>query len=227
MLNSYIGPGALAKAILIIVTDLSKKYAGRIHLASASPRRVALLKGLGLTFTAAGVDIDETPRAGESAETMVQRLAAEKAQTGARAASPDCVTIGSDTTVCMEGQILGKPTNADHARAMLTALSGRSHQVLTAVSVVKNAAIWHALSITSVQFRDIGRDEVASYWQTGEPHDKAGAYAIQGLGGMFVNSISGSYSGVMGLPIYETSELLAKAGINVLSEFAADGSNCT
>lgn len=182
----------------------------RLLLASASPRRREILTNLGLSFDIRGVDIDETPAPGEAADVMVLRLAGEKALT---AAAPDHVVLAADTAVVLDGETFGKPTGEDDALRMLMALSGREHEVLTGVAVAAGGGLDTALSRTSVRFREIGRDEALNYWHSGEPRDKAGAYGIQGLGGVFVSNIEGSYSGVVGLPVYETAALLARAGL--------------
>ncbi len=144
------------------------------------------------------------------------RLAAAKA----RAAAVDAATLvlGADTAVVLGEQIFGKPGDGDEAVAMLHSLSGRTHRVLTGVALRAPAGVQTALSATEVRFREIRSDEALAYWQSGEPCDKAGAYAIQGLGGAFVAAISGSYSGVVGLPVFETVELLRQAGIEILGE---------
>ncbi len=186
----------------------------KLHLASQSARRQQILAALGLEFTSGGVDADERQLDGEPAEAMVLRLAEAKA--AAAEVSDSTVVIGADTAVVLGGHVFGKPEGQDDCLAMLQALSGRTHQVLTGVAVRSAAGIETALSTTDVTFREIRPDEALLYWQSGEPRDKAGAYAIQGRGGIFVAAISGSYSGVVGLPVFETVELLEKAGITVL-----------
>ena len=186
----------------------------QLYLASTSPRRREILQSLGVNFEIAKVETDESPLQGESAEELVLRLAIAKAD---GAAGADLV-LGSDTVVVLDDRILGKPTDADDAIEMLLALSGRSHRVLTGVALKTPQGTRTVLSTTDVRFREIGRDEAIRYWQSGEPSDKAGSYGIQGLGGMFVESISGSYSGVMGLPVFETVELLRSAGIEILAK---------
>ncbi len=182
----------------------------RLLLASGSPRRREILSNLGLVFETRGVDIDETPLPGEAAEPMVIRLAAEKA---AAAAESGLIVLAADTTVVLDGEILGKPVDQDDALRMLETLSGRDHDVLTGVAVTADGKRETTVSRTRVRFREIGRDEALNYWHSGEPCDKAGAYGIQGLGGVFVSSIEGSYSGVVGLPVFETAALLARAGL--------------
>lgn len=191
----------------------------RLHLASSSPRRNEILAALGLEFSSTGVDLDERQLQGETPEAMVLRLAAAKAA----AAEVDAATLvlGADTAVVLGGQVFGKPRDGGEAVAMLTDLSGCTHRVLTGVALRTPEGVQTALSATEVQFREIRPDEARAYWQSGEPCDKAGAYAIQGLGGAFVAAISGSYSGVVGLPVFETVELLQQAGVEILREYGA------
>ncbi|KAA0014739.1 septum formation inhibitor Maf [Billgrantia pellis] len=177
-------------------------------LASASPRRRELLASIGVRVEVKPVAIDETPRPGEIAEAYVLRLAREKAMAGAQL-SP-LPTLGSDTAVVCDGQILGKPGGADEAAAMLRRLSGRDHQVLTAVAVTGPVGLLDVCVATRVRMRDIDEHEIAAYWATGEPADKAGGYAIQGLAAVFVERIEGSHSAVVGLPLFETARLLAR-----------------
>lgn len=185
-----------------------------LHLASSSPRRKEILAALGLTFSVSSADVDEHRLDGESAGDMVLRLARDKA----RAGSPggEVIVIGADTSVVLGDQIFGKPVDQADALDMLARLSGRTHQVLTGVAVWADGEMRAAMSATDVQFREISPDESLAYWQSGEPADKAGAYAIQGRGGVFVEAISGSYSGVVGLPVFETMMLLRDAGLRVL-----------
>ena len=186
----------------------------KLCLASTSPRRREILESLGLEFTVQSVDIDESPLAGEAPLELVLRLAKGKATAAGNLAST-CV-IAADTVVVLDGQILGKPEDEAEAIDMLLRLSGRWHEVLTGVAVSTNETVRTAHSTTDVQFREIGRDEALRYWQSGEPRDKAGAYGIQGRGGLFVEAIRGSYSNVVGLPVDETAGLLAGAGIDLL-----------
>lgn len=180
-------------------------------LASGSPRRREILAALGFHFDVEAVDIDEQHLGAESAAQMVRRLAAAKAD----AATRGQIVLGSDTVVVLGERILGKPRDAEDAVGMLLSLSGRTHSVLTAVALKTPAGTTTVLSATKVEFREIDQDEAYRYWQSGEPADKAGSYGIQGIGGVFVKAINGSYSGVMGLPVFETAELLATAGIDV------------
>ena len=184
-----------------------------LHLASSSPRRGAILERMGLDFTAGGVDIDEQQHAGESPDIMVVRLAIEKAN--AAMCPRETVIIGADTAVVLDGEVFGKPRDEADGLRMLLALSGRRHEVMTGVAVQSGGAVQSALSVTEVIFREIGPDEALEYWQSGEPGDKAGAYAIQGLAGAFVESVTGSYTGVVGLPVFETARLLRAAGIEL------------
>lgn len=187
----------------------------RLILASSSARRRELLQALGLRFTIQSADIDETPLPDEAVDKLVLRLAAGKAR--AIAAGDADFVIGADTEVVLDGQAFGKPLNEDDALQMLSALSGRSHEVMTGVAVCCGGRIETALSVTKVRFRDIDPDEARHYWQTGEPRGKAGAYAIQGRGGLFVEAIAGSYSGVVGLPVFETAGLLRRFGFDVMA----------
>lgn len=189
-------------------------------LASASARRQQLLQQIGVRFTARAMDIDERVRDSETALDYVRRMANEKAQAAwAQLSAPAGLVLAADTAVVVDNGmgegILGKPGDADEAVAMLAQLSSRVHQVLTAVTLSDGRDSRQAVSDSKVVFRTIDEEEALRYWQTGEPRGKAGAYAIQGLGAVFVKSLSGSYSGVMGLPIFETAELLRQFGVPV------------
>ena len=184
-----------------------------LHLASSSTRRRDILTALGVSFSYAGVDIDESRMPGEPVAEMVLRLASEKAQAADAGSLP---VLGADTIVTLDDRVFGKPKSADDALEMLQVLSGRTHRVLTGVALSSSGGVSRALVATEVRFRDIDPDEALAYWQSGEPEGKAGSYAIQGLGGIFVTSLTGSYSGVVGLPVYETAELLGSADIAVL-----------
>jgi septum formation protein len=190
----------------------------QLYLASASPRRRDILDGLGISYVHGGVDLDETRRPGEDVESMVTRLASEKAMAVGDELAGDLPVLGADTVVVLGDRVFGKPASEADAIEMLSALSGRAHHVLTAIALRAGDRLDAAVSDTEVVFRDIRPDEAHRYWHSGEPGDKAGAYAIQGLGGMFVESISGSYSGVVGLPVFETVVLLEAAGLSVLEE---------
>ena len=182
-----------------------------LTLASGSPRRQEILESLGISFAVVPADIDETPLDGESPGDTVVRVALAKAR--AVAAQVPGPVLGGDTEVVLNGEVFGKPVDEAEALAMLAKLSGKKHTVLTAVALVADGNESTALSTTEVLFRELGPDEARRYWQSGEPRDKAGAYAIQGLGGVFVEAIEGSYSGVVGLPVFETAGLLREAGI--------------
>lgn len=192
-----------------------------LHLASSSPRRKEILTALGLEFTAGGSGIEERRLAGESPEQMVIRLATAKA--AAANVGANRFVIGSDTAVVLDDTVLGKPRGQDEAVEMLLGLSGRRHVVLTGVALQGPHGLSTALSTTEVSFREISRDEAVAYWQSGEPRDKAGAYGIQGRGGAFVESITGSYSGVVGLPVFETTKLLENAGVDTGFRRTNDG----
>jgi septum formation protein len=190
-----------------------------IYLASRSPRRLALLEQIGLHVALVETETDETRRPGESPETYVRRVALEKARAG-RAAVPEDTwrpVLAADTAVVVGDITLGKPPDRETAVRMLGALSGRSHRVLTAVALIAGTRELTELSDSRVTFRALLESEILSYWETGEPCDKAGAYAIQGIGALFVSDLHGSYSGVMGLPLFETGRLLAAAGIHVIA----------
>ncbi len=183
-------------------------------LASASPRRTEILETLGLEFDQQPQDIDESRLENEGIREYVQRLAVQKAQA---AAQGQCLpALGADTVVVLDNIALGKPSGRDDAIAMLMRLSGRQHEVMTAVAMVGNGQQAHALSVSQVTFRKISGDEAVAYWETGEPADKAGGYAIQGKAAIFVESLQGSYSGVVGLPIFETASILAEFNIPII-----------
>ena len=184
-----------------------------IRLASQSPRRAELLSQIGVAFEATPADIDETPLQGELPEDYVMRMAQEKARAVHQLHPKDWV-LGSDTSVILSDKILGKPENRDDGIAMLSALSGNTHRVLTSVSLVGSDE-YHALSESQVTFRHLDQGEIEAYWKTGEPADKAGAYAVQGQAAVFISRINGSFSGIMGLPLFETAQLLAQAGIKI------------
>lgn len=191
-----------------------------IYLASNSPRRRELLAQIAVRFRVIALSLDETPLPGEAPDDYVRRVALEKARAGrelvAGRSGSDLPVLAADTAVVVDERVLGKPRDREDALAMLRLLSGRGHRVLSAVALVgADEAV--ALSVSEVRFRSIGEAEARAYWETGEPADKAGGYAIQGLGALFVEHLSGSYSGVMGLPLFETAELLRAAGIPLLA----------
>lgn len=191
-----------------------------IYLASRSPRRAELLQQIGVRFTVLPSDIDESQLPGESPASYVLRLAQTKAQAciAALAAQslPVLPVLAADTTVSVDDEILGKPESAEDAARMLRLMSGRSHEVLTGLAVATPQGVEALLSVTQVEVATLNLQEIEAYIASGEPFDKAGGYGIQGLAGTFIKRIEGSYSGVMGLPVFETAQLLKSAGIPVL-----------
>lgn len=186
----------------------------RLILASASPRRRELLTQAGYAFSVAAADVDETPRHGESPAAYVQRLAEEKAAAVLARHSGDglaLIVLGADTTVVLDGEILAKPDDAAHARAMLRRLSGRVHQVLTGIAVATGAGIRSGFETTSVTFAEIPAAELEFYCATAEPMDKAGAYGIQGYAARWIPRIEGDYFNVMGLPIARVVRMIEEA----------------
>lgn len=188
----------------------------QLILASASPRRRELLEQIGIRYQVQTADIDESPLPDEDAYALVQRLAKEKAQAIWDLSDKRLPVLGADTLGVLAGQLLVKPDDFLSARQMLLSMSGRAHTIYSAVALYHQKACELAVSESKVWFRRITEAEVEAYWQQGEPRDKAGAYAIQGIGAIFAERLEGSYSGVMGLPLFETAQLLAKAGIRVL-----------
>ncbi|MDH5178802.1 MAG: Maf-like protein [Gammaproteobacteria bacterium] len=186
-----------------------------LYLASASPRRQELLQQIGVRYRIVVNDVAEIPNPDESPETFALRVAVDKARTGWAnlPVGTQKPVLGADTVVTIDNHILGKPRDREHALAMLAQLSGRTHQVLTAVALMAAGTVSSAVSRSEVTFREISAGEREWYWRTNEPVDKAGAYAIQGRAAVFIRRLEGSYSGVMGLPLYETAALLQKAGI--------------
>ena len=192
-----------------------------IYLASQSPRRSELLTQIGVSFEILNVDVDESIKENEPAENYVVRLAKEKANAGWHSQqNNDKPVLGSDTAVVINGQILGKPVDHEAAKRMLRLLSGQTHQVMTAVVLIKAVAnspepeLISDVSVSDVTFKTLSEPDIEKYVLSGECDDKAGAYAIQGHAAAYITHLSGSYSGVMGLPLYETAELLTKAGIS-------------
>jgi septum formation protein len=183
-----------------------------VYLASASPRRQELLRQIGVPYRVVGASTDESVLPGETAARYVARLAAAKAEAGWRSAA-DAPVLAADTAVLLDRDILGKPADRQQAMQMLLRLSGRSHGVFTAVALRTVSGLKLRISHSLVTFRPIEPAEAAAYWDTGEPRDKAGAYAIQGAAAVFVAELRGSFSGVMGLPLFQTAELLQAAGI--------------
>jgi septum formation protein len=185
------------------------------HLASRSPRRVQMLREAGYRFDCVPADVEERARAGESPSQYARRLAQDKAQAARRRLDPGDArpVLGADTDVAVDGRILGKPVDRDSAVDMLLRLSGRGHEVHSAVALATATQCWVDSTCTEVHFGRVTRAEAEAYWDTGEPADKAGGYAIQGLAARWVREIRGSYGGVVGLPLYETMQLLRRAGI--------------
>lgn len=192
----------------------------QIILASSSPRRRELLEQIGLRIMVQAVDIDELQKPGEAALGFVQRLAREKAKSGFEIINnpQQLPVLGSDTIVVVDGNVLGKPENRQHAKQMLQQLSGKKHAVHTSVAIVTEEHELIDTSSSEVQFTLLEDREIDCYLATGEADDKAGAYAIQGIAAQFVKNINGSFSGVMGLPLYETTRLLKRCGIRPLEQ---------
>ena len=182
-------------------------------LASKSPRRQELLSQLGFEFTTENADIDESLKTGESAQQYVERLAIEKAQAIAKNCASNTVVLGSDTAVVYQAHILGKPRDLADSINILSLLSGNTHQVYTGIAAVLNGQVISQVVKTDVLFKPLSKAEIIAYWQTQEPQDKAGSYGIQGIGGQFVKAINGSYSSVVGLPLFETTQLLNQYGL--------------
>jgi septum formation protein len=205
----------------------------QLYLASASPRRAELLTQLGLNFEVLKLELPEVPLPDEAPEAFVQRLAEDKARAGLATlpTAQQVPVLGADTAVVVDDKVLGKPADRDAALAMLAQLSGRCHRVLSAVAVVGRDDLGQDRANVEAQvkvrvrcnesrvcFRPVSAAERAAYWATGEPADKAGAYGIQGLAALFIERLEGSYSGVMGLPLFETGELLREFGIEILGD---------
>ncbi len=186
-----------------------------IYLASASPRRRALLDQLGVSYVRLHVSVDERQRPNEDPEGYVARLAVAKARGGwdGLGARPNRPVLGADTAVVVDDMVLGKPHDRSEAITMLESMSGRAHRVFSAVALVAGARQAMRVQQSSVWFRALRREECADYWDTGEPKDKAGGYAIQGRAAVFISRLEGSYSGVMGLPLFETANLLRDFGV--------------
>lgn len=183
-----------------------------ICLASMSPRRHDLLSQIGVPHTLVAAHVDESLLPAEAPADYVARLARLKATT-VRQRGEALPVLAADTTVVLEGSVYGKPAGRADGIAMLESLAGKTHQVFTAVALATEQGVALRVNCSAVRFRNIERAEMEAYWETGEPRDKAGSYAIQGYGAVFVTALSGSYSGVMGLPLFETAELLRDAGI--------------
>lgn len=188
-----------------------------VYLASSSPRRADLLRQIGISFEVVAPHLDETPLPNEAPAMYVKRISAAKARKVETATASHLPVLAADTVVVFEGKLMGKPRNREDGLEMLTRLSGNTHQVISAVSLCHATLLETVSTETLVRFRKLTREEREKYWQTGEPLDKAGGYGIQGLGAVFVESIEGSYSGVVGLPLMETAGLLNKFGVDCLS----------
>lgn len=180
-----------------------------LYLASGSPRRRELLAQLGVSFERIVTQVEEVRHPGEEARQYVLRLAHDKARAGVAAAAQNLPVLGADTIVILNGEVLEKPRDAQHASAMLRQLSGQTHQVMTAVALADRQAMLDCLVVTDVTFCSLSEQDIADYVASGEPMDKAGGYGIQGAGGRFVRKINGSYYAVVGLPLVETRELLS------------------
>ena len=197
-----------------------------IYLASKSPRRRELLKQIGVQFELLMMreqsprgDVDEVPLAGEAPLVYVERIVLLKAAMAVKAMRerrlPLRLILTADTTVTIDGEVLGKPLDRDHATNMLKRLSGRTHDVLTAIAVASDREIKHVVTKSVVSFAALSVDEIKRYVDSGEPMDKAGGYAVQGLAAKFISTLEGSYSGVMGLPLYDTTMLLRQCGLHI------------
>jgi len=188
-----------------------------LYLASRSPRRRELLSQIGIEYQTLLSDVFEQQRSAESSEEYVRRLAMEKAQAGwlMLAVSEQRPVLGADTVVVVDGDVLEKPQHRDEGMAMMAKLSGRTHQVMTGMALVMGTHEQSRLSISHVTFRETSEDERARYWRSGEPLDKAGGYAVQGLAAAFISRIEGSYSGIMGLSLFEVTEMLAQQHIHI------------
>lgn len=189
---------------------MTSSITNAIYLASKSPRRQELLNQIGIPFELVDIEVDETPLASEAAVDYVRRLAIEKSQAGLAKRDGLAPVLGSDTIVVLNERIMEKPTDKDNAIEMLLALSGNTHQVMTAIALSDNEQTLSEVVITNVTFCQISEQQASAYWYTGEPADKAGGYAIQGMAGKFVEKIEGSYFAVVGLPLLETQRLLSQ-----------------
>lgn len=185
---------------------------GKLILASQSPRRRELLAHLGRRFSCLSPNIDETSLVGEQPAAYVKRLSVAKAKAGlALSSKANAWVLGSDTSVVIDGKILGKPENYQQCYDMLSLLSNRRHQVVTGIALVNRDEVFTDVVTAHVDFAPLTANDIEQYWATGEPQDKAGSYGIQGIGGKFVKSIEGSFSAVVGLPLFETEQLLKQA----------------
>lgn len=190
----------------------------QIYLASKSPRRATLLQQMGITYELLNIDVAEALGAGESAIEFAQRLALDKAKAGWQSVERELAipVLGADTIVVVNDTILGKPKDKSDALTMMAQLSGVTHQAMTAIALVQGEQQSVCLSISDVTFREVTEQEASAYWDTGEPQDKAGGYGIHGIAAGFIKNLNGSFSGVMGLPLFELSELLPQFGIKIL-----------
>jgi len=196
-----------------------------ILLASRSPRRRELLEQVGIRFRVVEISVDESRFADERPAAFVERLARAKARQGAAEAGHGEIVLGADTTVTLDDDVLGKPDDEAHALAMLGQLSGRTHMVCTAIAVARDERVDSRVVTSRVRLRSIDDVERRAYWASGEPRGKAGAYAIQGLGAVFVEHLEGSYSNVVGLPLFETVQLLRRFGVDTLAANALAGAD--
>ena len=197
-------------------SQLNTDDKGPLFLASESPRRQALLLQLGLQFEVVNAPVEEVALPNESPESYVLRIAIEKALSGFNKVAGKAIwVVGGDTVVMLNGCVFGKPKNEVDAFKMLSRLSGQTHEVLSAVAIVFDGEVFSALNKTSVTFKKLSEAEIMSYIHSGEPTDKAGSYAIQGLAAKFIESIDGSYSAVMGMPLFELNQLLEASGYYV------------
>jgi len=187
-----------------------------LYLASQSPRRRELLEQIKVQYQVLAIDIEEAVLPEETAEAYVERVALDKARAGLQLRAEEKLVLAADTEVVLDGTVLGKPRDQAHALEILRSLSGRDHQVLSAVAIHDGDRHRVRLSRNTVHFRDLTTAEINRYWSSGEPHGKAGSYAIQGLGAAFIERLEGSYSAVMGLPLFETAELLAEFGWDIV-----------
>jgi len=198
---------------------IGNKPCKMIYLASSSPRRAELLTQIGVQFNIIRVDIDESAQDGESAVDQVTRLSREKALKGREqlhAMNTKGLVLAADTLINCQGRVLGKPASAEHCCSMLQQLSGQTHQVLSSIAVInRHGELSEKCSVNEITFRNLKQQEIEQYCSSTEPGDKAGAYAIQGKAAIFIEHISGSYSAVMGLPLFETASLLHQAGYNI------------
>jgi septum formation protein len=193
-------------------------------LASNSPRRAELLRQIGVRFSQHAVEVDESPIQGEGATQTALRLARHKAEAGRKfLAQAGQAVLAADTLVSIDGETMGKPRDREHGLAMLRRLSGRGHEVSTAVALSWGTSLHAFLCVSHVDFRPLSEDEIHAYWESGEPLDKAGGYAIQGRAATFITRLEGSYSGVMGLPLFETAELLRMAELAIWAATYSNG----